>query len=142
MLINGLEEKQIGDGLLLIRLPDNINSRTSNMIGESFVSALTAIGKNNLVLIIPNSIKLEEISDEQLKELGLCKIDKTSNEQNPIKATPNYIKSEVPIRNPFNNKYGLVDRSTHPPLTYTTIADNNGWDFKWLEEVLLNSGNY
>jgi hypothetical protein len=142
MLVDDLEEKHIGDGLILIRLPDNLNSRTSNIIGESFISALAAIGKNNPVLLISNGIKLEEVSDEQLKELGLCKIDKTSNEQNPIKTTPKYVKSEVPIHNPFNNKYESVDRETHPSLTYTTAADNNGWGFKWLEEVLINSGNY
>lgn len=73
-LMEAIEEKNFGDGLLIVSLPDNLDSTTINRVGEIISNAINALGKKNAVLLMPKGMKIEEISNEELQYVGLKKI--------------------------------------------------------------------
>lgn len=70
-IINKLETVSITDDeLLLITLPSGLSGQQSNMIGQSIVDALRAIGKENPVLLLPEGMGLHVLNEQDMKELG------------------------------------------------------------------------
>lgn len=58
------------DALVVVYLPAGLNTTASEMIGASISSALKAIGKSNPIILLPRDIKLESLSESQMKEHG------------------------------------------------------------------------
>lgn len=87
-ILEGLEEKQIGDGIIIVNLPQGLDNQTVTRIGTTVTDALRAMGKTNPVLILPNPIKLTELPDVELEHLGLQRINKIPKEQLTIQGQP------------------------------------------------------
>ncbi len=83
MIFDKLETMTISDDqLIVIRLPSGVDSKTSQMVGQSIVDALRAINKNNSVILLPYDIQIHNLDEKDMKELGWVKDDKAT-ECNP-----------------------------------------------------------
>ena len=70
-ILDGISVKDIPSGtLLIVNIPDNLDTKTTRMIGEAVNSAMKAIGKCNPILLMPKEIGLSAVNEEDMKELG------------------------------------------------------------------------
>lgn len=119
-ILEGLVNVEIGSGLLLIYLPNGLDSLTTRNIGESIESALKALGKTNPILLMPKDITLKEVPETDMKELGWIKDPSLKEKKEPV-----YVETKN------GNYYFTLPFTTSSTTTVTlsgTVTDGN-WSY-------------
>jgi hypothetical protein len=73
LIVDNLTTLSIGESdIIVIRLPNGVPVNTSR-VGQSIVDALRAINKQNPVLLLPYNVRIQDLNESDMKEMGWVK---------------------------------------------------------------------
>lgn len=71
LIAEGMEAYQIADDdLLVVKIPPGTDTKTAEICGNAIRTSLSAIGKDNQLILIPSNVDINVIPEKEMNTVG------------------------------------------------------------------------